>query len=142
MKSIAVQSVSTARNAGIRREHDLYYTLTGALRTRHDSGSFDKGSDIEEFHMSVKASHFTLATVLFGDTLEEMVADYFNRTASECFAYVTEDYTAYIMDAVEFRSLLLTFARLERGSSKNGGKITVRFPRESRKVLEWFATRA
>ena len=139
MKHFSIKSVSTAANAGIACEHDLYFALTGKIREKHDHTPFDKGSDIEELHLSVKSSNATLASKLNGDSLEEMVADYFDRCASTAWGYVTKDRTAYLMNRVEFASFLNEFGTLDRASTKNGGQKIVRIKKESKKMLAWLS---
>lgn len=92
--------------------------------------------------MSVKSDHFTLAAKLNGDNMAEMIDDFFNRTSSTVFAYVTREMFVYMMNAVEFRAFIETFGVLERESEKNGGGVKVRCKHESKKMLAWLASRA
>lgn len=125
------------KNRGQQAEYALATTL--GISNKAGNLPFDKGSDIEELHMSVKSSHFSLASKLVGDTLEEKINDYFDRVASDKFAYVTEENLAYIMDKSEFRNFLNEFGVLERASSKNGGHLLAKGRTESRRMREWLA---
>ena len=142
METITVKTISTYKNGGERAEQNLAYTLLGEVRS-HNALPFDKGSDIPEYHMSVKSSHFTLVSgrLMTATTLEGQINEYMARTASKKFAYVSDENIAYMMTATEFKAFLMAFARFEKDSTKNGGCYKVRFPRETRKVLEWLAQR-
>lgn len=139
MKRIIIEAVSEYTNGGSAKEQNLAYALTGEMRG-HDSVPFDKGSDIPEYHMSVKSSHFTLVSgkLMMADSFQGQIDEYFERVASKSWAYVTENNEAYIMDMAEFRSMLMTFARFEKDSGKNGGKSKVRFA-ENKKILAWLS---
>lgn len=104
-----------------------------------DNKSFDKDSDISSLRISVKSARFSLASKLYGETLAEMVADYFNRTHSTSWAYVATDGNIYIMNKAEFAEFLALFTTLQRASSKNGGGMVVRMRSESKAVLKWLA---
>lgn len=99
--------------------------------------SFDKGSDIEKLHISVKSARFTLATTLYGDTFTEKVEDYFARVHSITWAYVTKSGDIYIMNLTEFMAFIYLFCTMEKASSKNGGQMTIRAKTETKKMLNW-----
>lgn len=104
---------------------------------------FDEGSDIEELHMSVKSKSFTLATNLNGDSLADMVQDYFDRTASTTWCYVSLDLNKlFIMDKAEFSYLLHTYGTVDRVSAKRGGRTKVRVKRETQSLQRWLLTTA
>lgn len=142
MKEITIERISQYKSNGQRAEQDMAYHMTGEIRTA-DHVPFDVDSDIPEFHMSVKSSRFTLASgnVMKAQDFNGQLDEYFERTASECVAYVTNGDKAYIMDMIEFRSMLEQFGKFERDSEKNGGKGKVRFPAENKKILGWLAER-
>lgn len=129
-------------NFGNHAEQCLTYMLTGELRT-HDHIRYDKGSDIPEFHMSVKSAKFTLMSgrLCESQDFDGIVEEFFQKTASEQFAYVTQDMVAYIMTATEFKEFIYNFCRLERESSQNGGRYKVKMRMESKKVIEFLKTR-
>ena len=143
MTTIQTKNISTYTNAGARAEQNLIYTICGQVRA-HDSVPFDKGSDYPEWHMSIKSSRFTLASghMMKSTTFSGQIEEYFERTASKVWAYVTEQGTAYIMNETEFRTFLYTFGKFEQDSTRNGGKYKVRFPRETKAMLAWLAMRA
>lgn len=128
----------TYTNWGAHCEQALAFTLTGEIR-KHDHVPFDKDSDIPEYNMSVKSSGFTLASakVNHGETFEEKVTDFFARVHSTIFAYVANDFTAYLMDKTTFEKFIRTFGRLDRESKKNGGGFKVKCLKESQKMIEW-----
>lgn len=138
MYSIELKSINRQyANRGQHDEQRLAYTLTGKIRT-HDHVAFDVDSDIPEFHMSVKSEHFTLVSskLMHSQDFMGQIAEYFDRVASTCWAYVVED-VAYIMDKQEFRDMLLAFGKFERESEKNGGGYKVRFPNNNKKIMAW-----
>jgi predicted PolB exonuclease-like 3'-5' exonuclease len=112
------------------------FTLTGNIR-KADNHKWDADSDIPELNMSVKSARFTLAYALNGETKEEKINDYFSRVKSTSWAYITTEGQIYIMNRIEFHMFLMLFCTLERDSTKNGGKVKVRFAHETAKVREW-----
>ena len=134
-----IQSITinrTYKNNGQHSQQTVDFTLTGQLR-KADNHKWNIESDIPELNMSVKADRFTLASDLMGETLSQKISDYFNRTASTSWAYITNEGQIYIMNRIEFHMFLMLFCTLERDSTKNGGKIKVRFAHETNKVREW-----
>ena len=143
MNTITINHISTARNAGIAREHDLCAYM-GIERTTHDSTDYRTSSDIcvGDRHISVKASAFTLMSgnMCEGeDTFEGIWNVYKRNTHSNEWAYVTEDYTVYMMNMAEFEKFLRAFGKTERESEKNGGQMKIRCRKESKKMLAWLA---
>ena len=139
MKTLTVTNIErTYSNFGHHAEQALAYTLTGEIR-KHDSVPFFADSDIPEYHMSVKAGGFTLASgnLNRGDTFEEKWADFRSRVASTAFAFVTTGMVAYIMNIDEFETFVFTFCKLEKESEKNGGLMKIRCKKESEKMLQW-----
>lgn len=143
MKVVKLNSIKRQyKNNGQHAEQLADYALTGQVR-KADRLAFDKGSDIPELDASVKSARFTLASTLEGETLEEQLKDYFSRTASKITVYVSlELETAFLMDMEEFRTFLETFCKLQRSSSKSGGKQVVRMGTETKKVQAWLLERA
>lgn len=142
MQTVTIKTIERIyKNNGAHAQQALDFTLTGHIRP-HDNVKWNEGSDIPELHMSVKTDRFTLASDLIGETISDKVDDYFNRTASNVFAYVATTGIAYIMNPTEFKAFMLTFCKLERDSSKNGGRMKVRFPHETEKVREWLSQKA
>lgn len=143
MKTFQISHISPAKNKGIAREHDLCAHM-GIDRTHHDSGAYDRGSDIElgDMLISVKASGFTLMS---GSLCEgrESYADiwdlYMERTHSNLWAYITADYQVYMMNRSEFTAFCETFCYVEKESQKNGGGMKIRCRKETKKMLGWLA---
>ena len=134
-----IQSITinrTYKNNGQHSQQTVDFTLTGQLR-KADNHKWNIESDIPELNMSVKADRFTLASDLMGETLSQKISDYFNRTASTSWAYLTNEGQIYIMNQIEFHMFLMLFCTLEKDSTKNGGKIKVRFAHETAKVRKW-----
>jgi hypothetical protein len=129
-------------NFGNHAEQCLAYMLTGEVRS-HDHIRYDKGSDIPEYHMSVKSAKFTLMSgnLCESQDFDGIVEEFFQKTASKQFAYVTQDMVAYIMTAEIFREFVVRFCGLERESSRNGGRYKVKMRMESKKVIEFLKTR-
>ena len=140
MTAIALTTIErTYTNNGMHAEQTLAYALTGEIRA-HDHVPFDKGSDIPEFHMSVKSSK---ASLMSGNrcesqTKEGIIAEFIAKSASTCFAYVVADFTkAYVMNGEEFAEFCMMFGGMSRESSKNGGKAKVQLHKENPKTLAW-----
>lgn len=141
MITITCHSIErTYSNEGVHRQQALDYTLTGLIRA-HDRVRYDEGSDIPEFHLSVKASGFTLMSgnICEAQDFEGILTEYATRTASTKVAYVTVDMTAYIMTISQFCDFCRKFCRLEKESKKNGGRYKVRMKKENTEVLSWLA---
>lgn len=129
-----VQIDRTYKNHGQHCEQLLAYNVTGEIRT-HDSKRFDKASDIPELNCSVKSKGFTLSQKLHGTTKDEQIAEFFNRSVSEVYAYVTADcQTAVLMDKDEFRTFLIMFCSMTRASEKCGGMPILKMRSESKAV--------
>ena len=96
--------------------------------------AFDEGSDVPEFHASVKSHKATLTTKpLAGSTFEEKLADYFRRVASTEFWWVefgAGTVTIYKMDAAKFAEFAKRFAFLTCYG-------VIRFRGSSSKMLAW-----
>ena len=131
----------TYKNNGAHAQQVVDYTLTGSIRP-HDNVKWDEGSDIPELNMSVKSDRFTLASDLIGETLEAKVNDYFERTASTSWAYASNDGQIYIMNRNEFYAFLMLFCSLQKDSTKNGGRMKVRFGHETARVKMWLGAQA
>lgn len=133
----------TYTNNGQHAEQTLAYTLTHEIR-KHDNVPFDKGSDIPEFHMSVKSSK---ASLMSGNrcesqTKEGIIAEFIAKSASEIFAYVLADFSkAYAMNGEEFAEFCQAFGGLTRESTKNGGRAKVQLYAESKRMREWLEGR-
>ena len=127
-------------NNGHHAEQLLAFTLTGEKR-KAGKLPFDKGSDIPEFHMSVKSGGATLmnGNLCTKDTKEGIIEEFITRSVSECFAFVLNDGSvAYIMDKMEFREFCFKFSNLGHDSQRNGGKLKVQIYKESGKMRRWF----
>ena len=121
--------------------------LMGVTRTKHDSKAYDRDSDVVagDMRISVKSSAFTLmaGSLCEGlDTFDGIWNLYASKTHSNTFAYVTADFTAYMMNVAEFKQFVYTFCHLERESEKNGGALKIRCRKESGKMLRWLADMA
>ena len=115
----------------------------GIERTKHDSSSYDKDSDVNagDVRISVKTSGFSLMAGSLCEGIEDFDGIwnlYESRVHSNQFAYVTLDGTCYMMNIVEFKLFVYTFCRVERESEKNGGQMKIRCRKESGKMLKWF----
>lgn len=141
-----IEYVTLHEKAGINKEWALSVHLTGKHPKKHDTTAWNMGSDIEPLKMSVKSDRFSLTAggQLIGKDKKEMLDDYFNRVASKRFAYVTNAYEVFEMNAQEFRAFLESFTYTERDSGKNGGKLKLRAYRETRnddEMLKWLFER-
>lgn len=129
-----IQIERTYKNNGSHREQLLAYNLTGEIR-KHGSEGFDTGSDIPELDCSVKSAGFTLSQKLQSTTKEEQIAEFFSRSASKVYAYVTKDMqTAIFMDRNEFECFLYQFCSMTVASKKCGGMPILKMRSESKAV--------
>lgn len=117
----------------------------GICRTKHDNVAYDKDSDLNlnNKHISIKASGFSLMSGNLCEGREDfdgIWALYESRVHSNRFVYITADFTVYEMDLNEFKKFIYTFGYLSRESSHNGGKRKIQARKESKKMLNWFAT--
>ena len=107
------------------------------LECKKDANTpFDKGSDIEEFNTSVKSSGATISPVK-GDTLQDIMTEYFERVHSTNWDYVTvvdEEVIVYNMNAEEFKEFVEEFGRV------NSRKV-VRLIKESGRMIRWLEER-
>ena len=97
---------------------------------------FDMGSDIEETNTSVKSSGATISPVT-GESIEDIMEEYFERVHSDNWDYVTiidDSVIVYNMDAEEFKTFVMTFGKV------NERKV-VRLKSESGKMIKWFEER-
>lgn len=146
MKHYTIKKMVMSSNEGINREWALCRHY-GIIRTAHDSGSYDTGSDIETGYanISVKASAFTLMSGSLCEGLEtfnEIWALYKSKVHSDTFAYITKEYEVYEMNLNEFEKFVFAFCKTERESEKNGGQMKIRCRKESEKMLRWLNERA
>lgn len=98
--------------------------------------AFDKGSDIEEYHTSVKSPKFGLTNESLADNKEEYIDRYFERTASKNVAYgyiAGDELIVYWMRMDEFREYLNEFSYMSEGRLRGNGL--------SNKMITWFEKR-
>ena len=99
---------------------------------------FNEGSDVPEFHASVKSSKASLTNMKLADDFDGSVRAYFEQVASSEFWYVTiadELVTIYKMNATKFEKFLRKFSKLnERG--------VIRIAATSTKMLAWLDANA
>jgi hypothetical protein len=99
---------------------------------------FNEGSDVPEFHASVKSSKASLTNMKLADSFEASLTAYFEQVASSEFWYVTiadELVTIYKMNATKFEKFLRKFSKLnERG--------VIRIAATSSKMLAWLDANA
>lgn len=141
MKTTTLTPCFDSRNAGDNREWALCNAY-GLPRTTHDSKPYHIASDLEigKLKISIKASGFSLmaSTLCEGyETFDEIWNLYESKVHSNTFAYVTEDFTCYLMNLAEFKKFVYAFGYLDRDSIKNGGKYKIRCRKESKKMLAW-----
>lgn len=107
------------------------------LECKKDANTpFDEGSDIEETNTSVKSSGATISPIK-GESVEEVMTEYFERVHSDNWDYVTvvdERVIVYNMNANEFKEFVNRFGRM------NDRKV-VRLMKESSKMIKWFEER-
>lgn len=113
-------------------------SLHGLNAGKDANTRFNEGSDVPEYHASVKSSKASLTNMKLADTFEDSVRAYFEQVASSEFWYVTmtdELVTIYKMGAKTFERFIRKFAKLnERG--------VIRLASTSSKMLTWLDTNA
>ena len=144
MKSFRINHISTARNAGIAREHDLCAHF-GINRDKHDNINYRKASDIHfgNERISVKSARFTLMSGNLcngAQTAEDIWNVFKNTTNANVFAYVTADFEVYMMDVNEFERFVKTFCKVVRDSEQNGGQLKLRCGHETKEMRRWLAS--
>lgn len=142
MNSIKLKAIENMSNKGIAKEHALC-AFFGINRERHDNTDYRTSSDIimGERRISVKSSGFTLMNSTLcedKETLSDIWNVYETNTNANEVAYITNDFTAYFMTIKEFKTFVEMFCRVERDSTKNGGKMKIRCKHESSKMRVWF----
>ena len=109
------------------------------LDPRKDASTrFDVGSDVPEFHASVKSSKASLTNMKLADSFDASVTAYFEQVASSEFWYVSitdELVTIYKMNAKLFERFLRKFAKLNE-------RHVIRIAATSAKMLAWLDTNA
>lgn len=145
IKPITLVGDETATKGDLR-EWSLceYY---GIWRRSHDSAPYHKDSDINagDKHISVKTAGFSLmaGTLCEGKTdFDGIWSVYEKNVHSNCFAYVTKDFTVYEMNLAEFKAFVYLFCRVTRESTKKGGRSKIIARSESKGLLNWLATQA
>ena len=145
MTTYTINPITTDKkiNAGVKGEWSMCAHL-GIKRTVHDNARYDKDSDINvgDKHISVKAARFSLmaGSLCKGcTTFDEIWALYEQNVHSNCFVYITKDFTVYEMTLNEFKLFVYLFCGLERESKKNGGYLKIKARSESKKMLGWLA---
>lgn len=133
-------------NKGINKEWALcgYY---GIERTKHDHTPYNVGSDIETgaLNISVKSPKASLMSGNYGigcKTFEGIWRRYRKNVHSDTFAFVTNEYIAYIMSLDEFSKFIHQFGYLTRESQSNGGHLKIAILGESKRMREWLEQRA
>lgn len=112
----------------------------GLFTPNNPNTAFDKGSDIEQEHTSVKSTEAQFARDLHGVTYGQQVKDFFLRVASKKFLWVefdeeTQMVTEYLMSKREFGAFVYRFCRVVR--SKSNGTEQPRFRATSKKMIDW-----
>lgn len=95
--------------------------VRGFEATKDANTPFDKGSDIEETHTSIKSNGCGLTDRKLADNREDFLAKYFDLTASTNVDYVIildEEINIYNMDMNEFKDFCNEFARWDKYSMK------------------------
>ena len=94
-------------------------------------------------NVSIKSPRFSLACNTQAEGFENLLKECLHIDKAEKYVYLTDCngkmdiIRVYEMDPVTFEKFILTFAKIERESDKNGGKEKIRFPRENEKILQW-----
>lgn len=146
MKKFSIEKMNISKRPGDNKEMCLCAYM-GIERSNHDATRYDMHSDIEagDMNISVKSDHSTLmsGTLCKGlTTVIDIWNLYASRVHSNTFAYISNDYTVYMMNLSEFHDMIMTFGVIESESGKNKGMKKVRIKHESKTMLKWLDARA
>lgn len=144
MTKIFIQTNDSIKNQGDRVEWGVcqYY---GVERISHDSGAYDKASDLSvgDMHMSIKSPGFSLMSGKYSngskdfDTIWNI---YERNTHSNTFAFGFTDGVVYIMNLLQFKQFVYKWCSVgyDSGYDKNGNRqYKIRCKHESKKMRAW-----
>ena len=115
----------------------------GVNRQKHDSGRYDKGSDLEldnGMRISIKYGAFSLmnGTLCEGQTTIDGIWNvYETHTHSNVAAVITDTCDVFLMSIPEFKKFIFTFGHIGRDSKKNGGCTKIQCYKDTKKRLAW-----
>lgn len=112
----------------------VYKHCLGFEPTKDKNTRFDNGNDIEQLQCSVKSSHCTLTTVQLGNSLDEILTNYYKLTPCEMVSWVMaieNSLIVYEMSLDEFMEYARTFAFYDKARK------VVRFRPTNSKMLQW-----
>lgn len=119
----------------------------GEYCTTNPATSWDKGSDIESIHASVKSSESSLGRNIGGynATGAQKISIYFKGVASKVFIWMTIDedtqmVTEYQMNKSEFGRFIRSYTRYCNAS--NHKEINIRFKKETKEMLRFLEAMA
>lgn len=111
------------------------------MDAKADNLSACKGCDFD--NISIKSARFSLSCDVQAEGIKNLLHECLRIDCAEKYAYITDGngtmdiIKVYEMTPTTFEKFVLTFAKVERESNKNGGKNKIRFPRENEKILQW-----
>lgn len=146
MKKFSIEKMNISKRPGDNKEMCLCAYM-GIERSNHDAMRYDMHSDIEagDMNISVKSDHSTLMSGTLCEGLTTIIDIwnlYASRVHSNTFAYISNDYTVYMMNLSEFHDMIMTFGVIESESGKNKSMKKVRIKHESKTMLKWLDARA
>ena len=131
LQQYAKQAQETVGNKGNKKECAFALYAVGIAK-RGDNIPAEVKADVLD--VQVKSSKSSLGK---GDNMDAIIA----RDAAKRYAYVSEDYQAYLMSIEEYRAFTAKFAFVNYESKKNGGATKMRLLPESGKMLRWLEER-
>lgn len=93
--------------------------------------------------VSIKSARFSLPCDAHIEDFQTLLRECLKIDRAKKYIYLTDSngkmdaVKVYELDVATFEKFVLTFAKVERESNKNGGKEKIRFPRENEKILHW-----
>lgn len=117
-------------NNGQRKEQNLRFALTGKIE-KADNIPFDVKADCLD--IQIKSAR---ATICKGTDIETALL----HDKATRYAYITKDYTVYLMDKSEYIAFAKANGTVTNDSAKNGGGVKTRFKHESVALLKWLST--
>lgn len=133
MKTRTLKAIErTYKNNGIHAEQTYEFAVLGTI-SKHNNKPFWCGGDVGD--VQVKSAK---ATVCNGTNIMEHIA----KDKATSYAYVISNFEmAYEMNPTEWIEFVNEFGYITTESEKNGGAKKIRLKSESKKMMEWLATK-
>lgn len=129
-------------NRGQYLEYCYRYSETGEMQ-KADNISAKQGADLNNVSVkSARASYNVDITEknITNNVLSLAILQALTEDKADDFVYLSPEnnkIAVYRMNKATFHEFLLMFGTLQRESSKNGGRIKIRLPRNDKDMIDW-----